>query len=172
MPSSSDTSPIDTPSRPSSLYLDCPSQQSSAHDEKQQLQIQQHHKLRTSPICSPHRSSEGNYNRSSSNGSQHSNTHQRRIRPIDSELPQQQLSSSRVAAAPDSPSYTRISPSSRLAYTSLFLLFVAFAITHAVFQGFESMHDARHADLNNVAQDVTVEDEVVPPLNNGVKYDA
>jgi len=171
MPSSSDTSPIDTPSRPSSLYLDCPSQQSSAHDEKQQLQIQQHHKLRTSPICSPHRSSEGNYNRSSSNGSQHSNTHQRRIRPIDSELPQQQSSSSRVAAAPDSPSYTRISPSSRLAYTSLFLLFVAFAITHAVFHGFESMHDARHADLNNVAQDVTVEDEVVPPLNNGVKYD-
>lgn len=180
--SSSDTSPTDTSSRPSSLYLDCPSQHSSAHDEQQQqlhTQIQQHHKLRTSPKCSPHRSSEDNYNRSSSNGSQHSNTHQRRIRTVDSTLHQQQSSPSRVvaASAPDSPSYTSIGPSSRLAYTSLFLLFVAFAIVNAVFQGFESMHDARHAKYNNVPQDLVkgvasaIEEDEGPLLNNGVKYD-
>ena len=170
--SSSDVSTVDLSSRSSSLYLDYPQQNQSAQYEQQQ--IRNHHKLRTSPKCSPLRPSEDNYNRVGSHGSQIS-AHQRRfnLSSIDSRS-QHQTSSPTASAEP--PSFITINPGSRM-YTYMFLLFVAFAIVHAVFQGFENMHDARQSQYNNYQSDLSKDslrindEDEVPTLNNRMKYD-
>ena len=161
--SSSDMSTVDLSSS-SSLHLNHP---------QEAIEIRRHHKLRSSPKCSPLRPHDDDY--TTSREPRHC---KRRVYEA-STSSYEGLPHHDHQLSPESQSWITIHSSSRL-YTYIFLLFAAFALVHAIFSGFENRHDARQSYMDNnhsssvdklQASTIVSEQDEAVLLNNRMKYD-